>query len=75
MTDPAYLSPSELRDLTGRPQAALQIRWLRRFAWRFAVDDFGKPRVLRAYRDLRLGAPTPEPANDEPDFAALTRHA
>lgn len=70
-----FLTPDELRDLTGRRQAARQIEWLRRYGWRFAVSAAGAPRVARAYFDKRMaGTETAEPSN-QPDFAAIPRTA
>jgi hypothetical protein len=64
-----YLSPAELHELTERSQPAAQIRWLRRRAWRFTTSAEGRPRVLRAYRDRRLGgADSPAVEQPEPDW-------
>jgi 23S rRNA G2445 N2-methylase RlmL len=53
----AYLTSAELRELTGRARPEAQVAWLRRNAWNFALPDAGRPLVLRAYRDYRMGAP------------------
>lgn len=49
------LNPSELRDLTGRKQPALQIRWLAANQWRFEVGGDGLPKVDREYYRARMG--------------------
>lgn len=64
-----YLSPDELRDLTDSPMAGRQIGWLRLHGWKFAVGLGGRPKVLRSYRDKRLGvAETTAPERIEPDW-------
>lgn len=68
-----YLSTAELHSLTGRPQHKRQVEWLRRYKWRFAVDDLGRPKVSRAYHDRRMVADdigTPEPVR-HPNFSAI----
>ncbi|GLK92330.1 DUF4224 domain-containing protein [Achromobacter pestifer] len=52
-----YLSASDLAELVGcKPnQRAMMARWLNRHGWRYVVDKNGIPRVLRAYRDKKLG--------------------
>ncbi|WP_141710693.1 DUF4224 domain-containing protein [Paraburkholderia nodosa] len=72
-----YLTSSELADLVGcQPnQRACMIRWLEKNGWAFVVDCIGAPKVLRLYRDRRLGVsddPKTATVGDfEPDFAAL----
>jgi hypothetical protein len=67
-----YLTNGELFDLTGRRQPKRQTEWLARNGWRFAITDFGKPRVARAYWMKRLAEDsTAAPVRVEPDFAAL----
>ncbi|WP_376787447.1 DUF4224 domain-containing protein [Achromobacter mucicolens] len=53
-----YLSAADLAELVGcKPnQRAMMARWLNRHGWRYVVDKNGVPRVLRAYRDKKLGA-------------------
>ncbi|GLU32554.1 DUF4224 domain-containing protein [Trinickia caryophylli] len=52
-----YLSSHELADLIGcKPnQRLIMIRWLEARRWKFVVDRNGLPKVLRAYRDWKLG--------------------
>ena len=67
------LTPDDLRDLTGYKRASSQIAWLTERAWVFEIDARGRPKVLRAYADSKMGAsvrPT-EPKPWEPDFSDL----
>jgi hypothetical protein len=65
MSESLFLSPTELRELTGRAHRRRQIEWLRGAAWPFEIDAKGRPRVLRAALVARLGGGTdntaPEP--------------
>jgi hypothetical protein len=68
-----YLSPSELRELTGRAWPTAQTRWLRRNHWRFVIDGNGLPKVAREYWRRRMvdgDSPTELEAN-EPNFLAI----
>lgn len=52
-----YLTSDELSDLVGcqRNQRSVMAAWLTKNAWPYVVDRSGLPKVLRAYRDQRLG--------------------
>ncbi len=50
-----YLTHEELFRLTGYKQRARQRQWLRAREWPYEVTAQGEIRVLRAYRDQRLG--------------------
>ncbi|WP_394853653.1 DUF4224 domain-containing protein [Burkholderia multivorans] len=52
-----YLTSNQLADLVGcKPnQRTVMSAWLTKNAWPFVVDRSGLPKVLRAYRDQRLG--------------------
>jgi hypothetical protein len=52
-----YLSSHELADLIDckHNQRAAMTRWLEQNAWPFVVDRNGLPKVLRAFRDWKLG--------------------
>lgn len=53
-----FLSPDELKDLTGYKLRACQRRWLADHGWKFEVDRRGFPKVLRAELERRmLGGP------------------
>jgi hypothetical protein len=74
------LSPLELRELSGYTVHRAQCHWLETNQFRFVIDRCGRPKVLRAVVEARLGAiavvedlgPTPEPAlstySVRPDF-------
>ncbi|VWC75466.1 hypothetical protein BCO18175_02328 [Burkholderia contaminans] len=52
-----YLTSDELADLVGcKPnQRSVMSAWLTKNAWPYVVDRNGLPKVMRAYRDKRLG--------------------
>jgi hypothetical protein len=50
------LTPDELAALTGRQRPAAQVRWLRAHGWPHEIGADGRPKVLRAYAERRLGA-------------------
>lgn len=64
------LTDHEIIDLTGYKQPASQIRWLKRYGFRFFVTADGHPRVLRC--DLETTTKTPEQG---PNLAALPRQS
>lgn len=68
-----FLSPEELRQLTGGAIRRRQIEWLRRERWRFVLDLEGRPRVDRRYYERRmLMAEQQEPVERvRPNFAPL----
>jgi hypothetical protein len=64
---PLFLTPRELRELTGRAHSHLQADWLRGHAWPFELDADARPRVLRAVLLARLGG-LPNNAPSEPQL-------
>jgi len=50
-----FVTEQELRELTGRSFASLQIRWLTSKRWPFEIDDFNRPVVLRSVMECKLG--------------------
>jgi hypothetical protein len=68
-----YLSPGELRELTGRARPTAQAQWLRRNHWRFVIDGNGLPKVARDYWRRRMvdGNSSTEIEVNEPDFLAI----
>lgn len=52
-----YLSANELADLIGcrANQRAIMCRWLDERRWKYVESKGGMPKVLRAYRDKKLG--------------------
>lgn len=51
-----FLTETELRDLTGLKRPAAQFAWLRANGWPVERDAAGRPRVLRAVVEARMGA-------------------
>ena len=67
-----YLTHEELQELTGCKQRARQLTWLRSREWAHETTARGEIRVLRAYRDQRLGIATrTEPRSPDADFNAF----
>ena len=59
------LTTQELVGITGRKQAAAQIRWLARHQWVYAIGGDGMPKVARAYFERRMVAgETPSKASE-----------
>jgi len=66
-----FLNAEELRDLTGYQVAHYQANWLLANGYPFDMSIYGKPRVLRAYIEKRLGVATEvKMAQTEPDFSS-----
>lgn len=61
-----FLTPAELRDLTGRKAHRLQLAWLRDHDWPHEVDAAGRPRVLRAEFERRLSSQPPARQTQSP---------
>jgi len=59
-----FLTPAEIRDLTGSAQRSRQIAWLKEHAWRFTTNLRGLPVVARAEAERQLvsDAPTGAPS-------------
>jgi hypothetical protein len=62
------LTADELEALTGYKLAAYQRKWLTARGWAFELSASGKPRVLRAHAEERLGGKRRE---WKPDFSGL----
>lgn len=73
MSEPLdFLTPGELRNLTGSRIHADQRDWLIARQWIFEPDKKGRPKVLRAYAVAKLGgAPQPKAHAWQPDFSDL----
>ena len=50
-----FLTETELADLTGYQLPAYQRRWLIGNSYPFEIDARGRPKVLRAYTETRMG--------------------
>ncbi|MGA8864164.1 MAG: DUF4224 domain-containing protein [Gallionella sp.] len=65
-----FLTDHEIIELTGYQVAHYQARWLEAHAYPFERTMSGKPRVLRAYVEKRLGLATDlRLKQTEPDFS------
>lgn len=73
--DQLQLTPDELAGLTGTPQTALQIDWLRANGWAHTLTRAGKPVVGRLYANLKLSgvevATMVQPSAWQPNLAAI----
>lgn len=49
-----FLTPAELRELTGRQHADAQIAALKREDWPFVLDADGRPKVAREVYEARV---------------------
>lgn len=71
-----FLSRDELADLTGYTTPAYQCKWLDRAGYPFETSAAGRPKVLRAYVERRLGlADAVVAAEVEPDFSRWMKGA
>lgn len=68
-----FLTPDELRDLTGLVIPAYQRRWLQRHGYPFETNASGKPKVLRIFLMQKLGMMQPPSMgmSQEPNFDAI----
>jgi hypothetical protein len=67
-----YLTPPELRRLTGKTYAPAQQRVLKKRSIRFIPDDAGRPVVLRAaVEGMLLGEHQVKASGRAPDFSAF----
>lgn len=62
-----FLTPMEVKQLTGKCFAATQCAVLRERGIKFILDGNGKPKVLRAEIERRLGSEQAS-AQTEPNF-------
>ncbi len=53
--DQTYLTDAEIERLSGRKNGPAQCRALAAQGWKFVPDGNGKPLILRAYHDERMG--------------------
>jgi hypothetical protein len=73
--DALQLNADELAALTGTPQTALQLEWLRANGWAHTLTRAGKPVVGRLYANLKLSgvevATIVQPSAWQPNFSAI----
>ena len=65
-----FLTPPELADLTGLRRPSAQYEWLRENGWPVERNAKGRPLVLRAVAEARLGA-VPVEKQSGPNWEAL----
>lgn len=65
-----FLTADEVADLTGLKRPTAQASWLRANGWPVEVDAAGRPKVLRAVVEARMGAMSTE-AKERPRWEAL----
>lgn len=56
-----FLTPDQVRELTGCARVAQQIEWLKARNYAFDLDAKGRPVVLRSYVEGRLGGTITSP--------------
>ncbi|WP_366525426.1 DUF4224 domain-containing protein [Ferrovum sp.] len=69
-----FLSPEEVRELTGYCRPSKQVEWLRREGMNFRIAADGHPRVLLDHVNQVLGGLARQGNNrrpSEPDFSVL----
>lgn len=65
-----FLTAEDLENLTGYVVAAYQCKWLDRNGYPFELTRAGRPRVLRAFVEKRLGLDYAAVASEvAPDFS------
>ena len=73
--DALQINADELAALTGTPQTALQLEWLRANGWAHTLTRAGKPVVGRLYANLKLSgvevATIVQPSAWQPNFSAI----
>lgn len=65
-----FLTEEDLQELTDATLRRLQIAWLESHGWTFELSRLGRPKVLRAYAERRLGLDDAKKSDQtEPDFS------
>jgi hypothetical protein len=71
-----FISSNELAELTGYKVGFYQAQWLKDHGYPYELTISGKPRVLRAFVEKRLGLASVIPKSQtEPDFSSWKRAA
>lgn len=69
-----FIEAADLAELTGYVVPAYQCRWLDRHGYPFELSRAGKPKVLKAYVEKRLGLTSASvTTKTEPDFSRWAR--
>lgn len=69
------LTTAELRELSGYKAHRAQCRWLAANGLRYFLDRCGRPKVLRALIDARLGVDDPSAQIEDADFSSVEARA
>jgi hypothetical protein len=67
-----FLTPQELRRLTGYIRPNAQVRWLRKNGWRFTVNGLREPIVAVLLSERKLVSGVGTTGQHEPNFGALS---
>lgn len=71
-----FLSCNDLEELTGYKTGHYQAQWLKEHGYPHERTISGKPRVLRAFVEKRLGLASVKPKTQtEPDFSSWKKAA
>jgi hypothetical protein len=70
-----FLTPEEIRELTGYQRHADQRAWLEKRGWKFEVNAAGRPIVLRTYASERLGGDIEQKKTKGPNFSVISKAA
>ncbi len=74
--NPLFLTSDEVLTLTGYKVGHYQAQWLKSNGYPFERTISGKPRVLRAFVEKRLGIASAVPMSQtEPDFSSWKKAA
>lgn len=64
-----YLTPIEMKVLTGSPVFRCQERALKKMGWAYFVDSHGRVKVLRKYHDAKMaGEQVDKKPKNEPNW-------
>lgn len=70
-----FLTPEEIRDLTGYQRHADQRTWLTNHGWKFVANATGRPIVLRSFAEKRLGDEGAVKKSAGPNFSVISKAA
>lgn len=71
-----FLTAEQVQELTGYKVGHYQAQWLKEHGYPYELTISGKPRVLRAFVEKRLGLASVKPTTQtEPDFSSWKKAA
>ena len=75
MTSPSgtFLTPDELRELTGSTWRSRQIEWMMDNRWTYVLTRDGRPVILRAYAEKKLGMKETKALRWKPNLSAIPK--